>query len=120
MKFLALVAIASALTLDVEESRDLAGAAANEEAAWKAWEESQKAVRGAQAAYLAAKREARKQEAELAREIKETQDQEKVVKQANDKANAARRALFKATFASHKAFEAYEHAMNADALVYTK
>ena len=114
MKFFiaALVAYASA--------RDLAGAAANEEAAWKAWEESQKAVRGAQRAYLTAKAHARKEERELAREIAETQAQEAVVKKANAKANAARRALFKATFASHKAFEAYEHAMNSDALVYTK
>ena len=119
MKFLALAAIASAMTLDIEEGRKLGGVAANEESAWNAWLEAQKDVARAQAKYLKAKAAARHQEGELQREIDETIKQEAVVKRYNDAANAARKAFFKATFRAHKAFEAYAHAMT-EPLTYTK
>ena len=56
----------------------------------------------------------------LASEIKETNEQEITTQKAQAAANTARLAVFKATLASHKAFEAYMNTMTSDALDYSK
>tara|TARA_B110000305_G_C18857994_1_gene367488 strand:+ start:161 stop:331 length:171 start_codon:yes stop_codon:yes gene_type:complete len=50
----------------------------------------------------------------LQKEIDETIAQEAVVKAANAKANVARGAVFAATMAQHKAFEAYVGGMTEE------
>ena len=116
MKFLALVAAASAISM----GRDLAAEAQGEAAAWEAYEKAQAAVQAANRVYLTKKAIARKEERELQREIDETVAQEAVVKKANEAADKARGALFAATLAQHKAFEAYFNALESDKLTYTK
>merc|ERR1711879_597162 len=116
MKFLALAAVATALSLD----RSLGGKANGEDAAWTAYQNAKKAVDAAEVAYTKALAHARHEEGELQREIDETIAQEAVVKAANEAALKAGRAVFAATLAQHKAFEAYGNAMLSDKLAYTK
>ena len=111
MKFAALIAIAAA--------RELAGKATNEDAAMEAYQNARAATKAALGEYRSKKAHARKEEGELKREIKETQDQEVVVANANKKAAGSRRAVFVAQQAASKAFEGYMDAMD-EALHYTK
>ena len=116
MKFLALAAVATALSVD----RSLGGKANGEDAAWTAYQNAKKAVDAAEVVYMKALANARHEEKELAREIAETIAQEAVVKAANEAAAKAGRAVFAATLAQHKAFEAYMNVMLNDKLHYTK
>ena len=84
MKFIALAAVASALTIRTQ--RGLTEAPANSTAAWDAYKNATAAVGAAEKVYLEALEEARTAEGELAREIKETQDQEVVVAEAHEAA----------------------------------
>ena len=120
MKFLALAAIAAAVSLDIEEDRKLGGVAKNEENTWDAWINATKNVMAKKAIYEKKLAQARHEEKELQREINETVAQEKVVIKANKAADAARKALLSATWAAHKAFEAYMNAHASDALSYSR
>ena len=120
MKFLALAAIAAAVSVDIEEDRSLGGVAKNEESSWDAWLKATRNVMAKKKIYEAKLAKARHEEKELQREINETIAQEKVVKKANKEADAARKALLSATWAAHKAFEAYMNAHASDALEYSR
>ena len=120
MKFLALAAIAAAVSLDIEEDRSLGGEAKNEASAWKNWLNATRNVMAKKAVYEKLLAKARHEEKELQREINETKAQEEVVIKANKKADAARKAVLSATWAAHKAFEAYMNAHASDALSYSR
>ena len=120
MKFLALVAIAAAVSLEDTEERKLGKKAKNEAATYAGFEAAQALVFKRQKAYLARKATARHEEKELQREINETDAQEAKTNKANAAALKARKAVHTASFAAHKAFEAYMNAMAGDKLVYSR
>ena len=121
MKFtLYATALVAVSAMRIETTRDLADEAKDEKVSFEDYLASKKAVDDAVQAYIPKHDAARTEEANLAREIKETNEQEITTQKAQAAANTARLAVFKATLASHKAFEAYMNTMTSDALDYSK
>ena len=118
MKF-SLIATAIVATSAIRMERELNGVAKTEEQSWADYQEAKNAVDSAEKEYVIAKKASLKEEVELKREIAETITQEAVVAKANKVTDHARRAVFAATLAQHKAFEMYFNAMTEE-LKYTK
>ena len=105
MKFLALIAVATALTIDLDRGLDEENTAWNDANA--RYEAALTAEAAAQAKYLASRSFLRGKELNMKREIRETIVQENKMKGAQAEATAKREELFNAVHAVHKAIEAY-------------
>ena len=114
MKFLALIAVATALTIDLDRGLD------EDNTAWDnahaRYQAALVAENAAQGQYYSARSFLRGKELNMKREIRETIEQETKMKAAQAVAIAKREDLFNAVHAVHKAIESYADAQ--EGLVY--